>query len=157
MKYRFIFLLLVGCTSQHILSQGMSIPKSNVAVVKPHDVNLAEQLVLNSPNGRNCVSFSKPDKELIYNVTVDGEDVILPSRAGLQLDNRVWEMALGKRDLAQPDVWMEPLTTDSVTYYPAVDSLWHPLYGERSTVKDRYNSATLHLSRKDKSNYRLDV
>ncbi|MDE6339077.1 MAG: glycoside hydrolase family 97 protein, partial [Muribaculaceae bacterium] len=38
-----------------------------------------------------------------------------------------------------------------------VDSVWHPLYGERSTVRDRYNSATLFMSRKDKSDYRLNV
>lgn len=116
-----------------------------------------KQLRLSSPDGRNEVVFSKPGKELTYYVTVDGREVICPSRAGLQLDNRVWEMALGKRDLAQPDCWMDPLTIDSVSYQTPVDTEWHPLYGERSTVHDRYNSATLHLSRKDKSKYRLDV
>lgn len=60
-------------------------------------------LSLKSPDGRNEVNFSKNWKELTYSVKVDGKDVILPSRAGLQLDNRVWEMALGKRDLVQPD------------------------------------------------------
>ena len=66
-------------------------------------------------------------------------------------------MALGKRDLVQPDCWMDLLKVDSVTYHAAVDSTWNPLYGERSTVRDRFNSATLHMSRKDKSDYRLDV
>lgn len=117
----------------------------------------ATTLKLNSPDGRNQVNFSKEGKELTYNVFIDGENVILPSRAGLQVDNRVWEMALGKRDLEQPNLWMDLLTVDSVTYNPTVDSIWHPLYGERSTIKDKFNSATLHLSRKDKSDYRLDV
>lgn len=81
----------------------------------------------------------------------------LPSRAGLNVDNRVWEMALGKRDLKQTDSWMDLLEVDSITYHTPVDTVWHPLYGERSTVSDRYNSATLHMSRHDKSKYRLDV
>ncbi len=114
-------------------------------------------LTLKSPDGRNEVNFSKNGKELLYSVRVDGKDVILPSRAGLQLDNRVWEMALGKRDLVQPDCWMDMLVVDSVTYAAPVDSVWHPLYGERSAIRDHFNGATLHMSRKDKSKYRLDV
>lgn len=114
-------------------------------------------LSLKSPDGRNEVNFSKNGKELTYSVKVDGKDVILPSRAGLQLDNRVWEMALGKRDLVQPDCWMDMLVVDSVTYAAPVDSVWHPLYGERSAIRDHFNGATLHMSRKDKSKYRIDV
>lgn len=127
------------------------------AMVAPTMLVATEILTLSSPDGRNAVTFSKPDKELTYSVTRDGEAVILPSRAGLQIDNRVWEMALGKRDLEQPECWMDLLTPDSVTVHAPVDSVWTPLYGERSTVRDRFNSATLHLSRKDKSKYRLDV
>lgn len=117
----------------------------------------AETLSLASPDGRKVIQMSKDGKELTYQVSYDGEAVILPSRAGLDLDNWAWEMALGKRDLAQPGCWMDLLTVDSVTYHQPVDSQWKPLYGERSLVKDRYNSATLHMSRKDKSDYRLDV
>lgn len=117
----------------------------------------AAPLTISSPNGRNAVSFDKQGKELTYSVSVDGEQAILPSRAGLNLDNWTWEMALGKRDLVQPDCWMDLLTVDSVSYHPLTDTTRHPLYGERSTVRDHFNSATLHLSRKDKSDYRLDV
>lgn len=116
-----------------------------------------ETLRLQSPDGRTSVEFSKPSKELTYSVSRDGNEVILPSRAGIDIDNRVWEMALGKRDLAQPERWMDLLTVDSVSVAMPVDSVWTPLYGERSTVRDRFNSATLHMSRKDKSDYRLDV
>lgn len=116
------------------------------------------QLRLTSPDGRKTVVFSKPADELTYSVSLDGEEVILPSRAGLDLDNWVWEMALGKRTLAQPDSWMQLLEIDSVTYLPAtVNTMWHNPIGERSTVKDCYNGATLHLSRHDASKYRLDV
>ncbi len=115
------------------------------------------ELTLTSPDGRNTVVFAKPAAELTYSVSVDGRPLILRSRAGLDLDQRVWEMALGKRDLAQPDCWMDLLTVDSVCRGADVDTVWHPLYGERSAVRDRYRTATLHLSRKDKSDYRLDV
>lgn len=116
-----------------------------------------ETLRLQSPDGRTSVEFSKPSKELTYSVSRDGRGVILPSRAGLDIDNRVWEMALGKRDLVQPECWMDLLTVDSVSVAMPVDSVWTPLYGERSMIRDRFNSATLHMSRKDKSDYRLDV
>ncbi len=116
-----------------------------------------QTLRLYSPSGNNTVTFSKDGKNLTYSVNRNDTPVILPSRAGLNVDNRVWEMALGKRDLKQTDSWMDLLEVDSITYHTPVDTVWHPLYGERSTVSDRYNSATLHMSRHDKSKYRLDV
>lgn len=117
----------------------------------------AQQLNLTSPDGRNTISFSKNGKELRYSVHSDGKPVILDSRAGLEMDNEIWEKALGKRTLAQPDSWMELLTVDSVSYASPVDTTWKPLFGERSVIHDRYNQATLHMSRHDESKYRLDV
>jgi len=116
-----------------------------------------ETLTLKSPSGLNEITMCKPAKELTYSVRYKGNPVIVDARAGLDVDNWVWEMALGKRDLQQPECWMDLLAVDSVTYGAPVDSIWHPLYGERSTVRDRYNAATMHLSRHDKSKYRLDV
>ena len=117
----------------------------------------AADLNLSSPDGRNTIRFEKDGKELTYKVDIDGKPAVLPSRAGLEIDNWVWEMALGKRTLEQAASWMDLLTVDSVTVHAPVDSVWTPLYGERSTVRDHFNSATLHMSRKDKSDYRLDV
>lgn len=84
-------------------------------------------LILSSPDGRNEVKFEKAGQELVYSVKSDGQDIILPSRAGLEIDNLVWEMALGKRDLEQPESWMTLLEPDSVTYGEMTDTLWHPL------------------------------
>lgn len=102
----------------------------------------AQQLNLTSPDGRNTISFSKNGKELRYSVHSDDKPVILDSRAGLEMDNEIWEKALGKRTLAQPDSWMELLTVDSVSYASPVDTTWKPLFGERSVIPDRYNQAT---------------
>lgn len=93
-----------------------------------------------------------------YDVSFRGRPVVTGGRMGLDLDNRSWEMALalGKRSLAQPERWMDLMRLDSVTYQQA-DTTWHPLYGERSTVRDRWNGGTLHFSRHDASKYRLDI
>ena len=120
------------------------------------------ELKLSSPDGVQQVGFYQRQTApavngLFYRVSFKGQPVIEESRAGLELDNRIWEMALGQRKFIQPACWMDNLEVDSVTYAPTVDNTWKPLYGERSKVRDRYNAATLHLSKKDGSFYRLDI
>ena len=120
-----------------------------------------EKLEVKSPGGTQQVEFymsrsASGANVLCYQVYYKGEKVIGPSRAGLELDNRVWEMALGKRSLPQPDCWVDTMEADSVSY-GSCDETWHPLYGERGTVRDRHNSGTLYLSRKDGSGYRMNI
>lgn len=121
-------------------------------------------LRLVSPDGSHAVTFGQRQlndsvSEMRYSVTFRDCPVVTDSRAGLDLDNYAWEMALaiGKRQLKQPSSWMDCLTVDSVSYHAPVDTVWHNPYGERSSVTDRYNSATIHLSRHDASKYRLDI
>ncbi len=121
-----------------------------------------KELRLSSPNGTHQVVFyqkqlSPQVNELCYKVAFKGEPVIQESRAGLELDNRIWEMALGQRNLVQPVSWMDNLEVDSITCLPSVDTIWKPHYGERSQIHDRYNAATLYLSKKDGSFYRLNI
>ena len=121
-----------------------------------------KELKLASPNGTQEIVFyqkqiSPTVNQLCYRVDYKGHPVINESRAGLELDNRIWEMALGARDLKQPASWMDNLEVDSVTYQPETNITWHPLYGERSTVRDHYKAATIYLSKKDNSQYRLNV
>ena len=123
----------------------------------------ATVLSLSSPDGSHKINVEQtitPDSvaTLTYNVQFNGNPLVTDGRLGVDLDNRVWEMALalGKRQLKQPECWMDMLTVDSVTY-ATCDTTWHPLYGERSTVRDHWNGATIHTSRKDDSKYRFDV
>ncbi|MDO4164800.1 MAG: glycoside hydrolase family 97 catalytic domain-containing protein [Bacteroides sp.] len=121
-----------------------------------------KELRLTSPDGTHFVVFgqrhlSSGVGEVYYQVNYKGQPVVEESRAGLNLDNRVWEMALGVRKLKQPACWMDNLEVDSISYRQPVDQLWHPLYGERSTVRDAYRAATMHLSKKDGSDYRLQI
>ena len=119
------------------------------------------ELDLSSPKGTHHVRFYETKSasganKLCYEVNYNGKQVIKESQAGLQLDNRVWEMALGVRALKQPQCWMDNLEVDSVAY-GSHDTTWSPLYGERSLVRDNYKWGTLYLSKKDGSNYRLNV
>ena len=121
-----------------------------------------KELKLTSPNGTHEVLFKQKQissevNEIVYQVSYKGESVIEESRAGLGLDNRIWEMALGVRNLKQPACWMDNFEVDSVTNHGCKDNTWKPLYSERSIIRDNYNSATMHLSKKDGSLYRLDI
>ena len=131
------------------------------ACVTSADAKTEVSLELTSPDGTHHVAFygKKSDSGsnmLYYRVDYDGKAVVNESRAGLQLDNRVWEMAIGMRTLPQPELWMDNMEVDSVSYTSS-DTTWKPLYGERSEVRDHYNGGTLYLSRRDGSNYRLNV
>lgn len=120
------------------------------------------KLDLSSPDGRHEVSFwsratASGVREVCYRVDYRGVPVIATSRAGLDMDNRVWEMALGVRDLEQLGCWMDNMEVDSVVYHSEHDETWTPLYGERSVVRDHYKAATMYLSKKDGSDYRLNI
>lgn len=119
---------------------------------------------LSSPSGNHRIRIAQRMTGdsvgvMEYSVDFNGQPLIEPSRLGLDLDNYAWEnaIALAKRQIDRPDCWMDNFTVDSVAYHARVDSIWHPLYGERSTVTDRYNSATIYLSKKDKTAYRLNI
>lgn len=121
-----------------------------------------KELKLASPAGTHQIVFQQKQaspqvNEVYYSVSYKGEPVLENSRAGLGLDNRIWEMALGVRNLKQPACWMDNLEVDSVAYQPTINNTWQPLYGERSRVQNAYNTATMYLSKKDGSDYRLNI
>lgn len=118
-------------------------------------------LQLSSPDGSHTVVFSQKQKEdganeVCYNIEFKGKEVLGNSRVGLDMDNRVWEKALGVRNLVQPKCWMDNMTVDSVSYNSR-DTIWHPLYGERSSIRDHYNGCMLYMSKKDGSIYRMNI
>lgn len=121
-----------------------------------------KELKLASPAGTHQIVFQQKQaspqvNEVYYSVSYKGEPVLENSRAGLGLDNRIWEMALGVRNLKQPACWMDNLEVDSVAYQPTINNTWQPLYGERSRVQNAYNAATMYLSKKDGSGYRFNI
>lgn len=90
----------------------------------------SKELKLMSPEGVHEVMFrqeriSSSVNEMVYQVKYRGREVVGNSRAGLQLDNRTWELALARK-INQANCWMDNLEVDSVIYQPAVDKTWHP-------------------------------
>ena len=137
------------------LTLGLWVLGAAMCAAEPIELNLS------SPEGTHKVKFYEKKSAsganvLCYEVNYNGKQVVKESQAGLQLDNRVWEMALGMRKLPQPACWMDNLEVDSVAY-GSHDATWTPLYGERSSVRDNYKWGTLYLSKKDGSDYRLNV
>ena len=97
---------------------------------------IATAVNLVSPNGKFQANFEQTAQKpfvTTYALTYEGETVLEPSRLGLNLDNRCWEMALGMRTLPQYDSWMDPMQWDSVSPVRTHDS---------------YNELTIYLSRK---------
>ena len=97
---------------------------------------LASLVSLASPNGKFAAQFAQTqDKPFLttYTLTYEGDTVVAPSRLGLNLDNRCWEMALGMRTLPQYESWMDPMEWDSVS---------------APVTRDGYTAATIYLSRK---------
>lgn len=110
---------------------------------------------LSSPNGRNQFVISQKGDEFTYSVSREGKAIVSDSRLGLDLDNYTWERALARK-YPQYDCWMNGFTMDSVStseHRSVITNLW----GEQAVVPDNYNAATIHLSKHDGSNYRLDI
>ena len=116
----------------------------------------AQQLKVSSPEGHNTITVA-PDgaDEFMYSVTSDGKQVVTNSRLGLDLDNYTWERALARK-YPQYKCWMNGFTVDSVSYGQQRNTIQN-LYGEQTLVPDNFNSGVLYLSKKDKSDYRLNI
>ena len=69
----------------------------------------SKELKLMSPEGVHEVMFrqeriSSSVNEMVYQVKYRGREVVGNSRAGLQLDNRTWELALARK-INQANCW----------------------------------------------------
>ncbi len=117
---------------------------------------------LTSPTGTHSISIrqktnDKAQQTLMYELSRKGEVLIHESRMGLELDNEAWENALAySSKVDKTSSWMDNLRMDSVSYQKK-DSVWTPLYGERSSIRDNYQGATLYFSKPDHSSYRMNV
>ena len=98
---------------------------------------------LHSPNGENSISFQVDNMgKIYYNVSVDGQLVIMPSRLGIISNgenpgSRKWNV-------------------DDVTIMQ-VDTIWKPIWGKRSLVSDVYQECWIQLSDKTDSLRKLNM
>ena len=118
------------------------------------------EVEVSSPDGNQTIVFyqqKEKDNTLkeYYRVNYKKQPVIIDSRVGLELDNRIWELALAKK-IERDSLWMDNLEYVNVERGEH-SSEWCNPFGERSTVKDIYHSAILHFAKRDGSNYGMDI
>ena len=107
----------------------------------------ARDISLASPDGRYGFSFRQSDGKLLYSVRFEGKTVVEESELGVNIDNRLFESALGIPNDTITD-WSSNLELYDVQTFSA-DTTWKPVYGERATVKDRYNGLTIYFRKAD--------
>lgn len=108
--------------------------------------SLAVNEAVTSPDGNYVFSFvgtaaDNGEMMMTYSITYKGKSVVESSQLGVEIENRLFESALGvphdscRRWCAN----MQYIGADRMTR----DTVWHPVYGEWSAITDRYNAMTL--------------
>jgi len=98
----------------------------------------SNSLSLDSPDGRLTLTVAVREEggaagNPYYSVSFEGEVIIAPSRLGMLLEDRI--------SLLEGAGIVSSGTASN-------DSTWKPVYGERSTVRDRFNSLAVTFRRK---------
>lgn len=98
----------------------------------------AETVRIASPDGRLQMHVTDGGSRLTYRVDYQERPVVLPSQLGIEAGEK----------------WLEDIRILEVQTTEQ-DTVWHPVYGERSSVRDRYRACTLMLGKKADSRSRL--
>ena len=114
---------------------------------------------LKSPDGKYVFEFyqkefGKAKRQMYYTVSYDGKPVILESELGILIENNLFESALGIVN-DPSERWCENLYVKSVEH-SAHDDLWHPVYGERSEIRNYYNELIIHLEKFGQQEIKLE-
>ena len=103
-------------------------------------VGFAQQLTLASPDGNYHMQLYTKSDKLWYTITYHDTPIILESQLGIHADED-WSTGLVITDQA----------------YGTADTVWTPLYGERSTVTDRYRWCEVTLEKQGVARGRLKL
>lgn len=112
-----------------------------------------------SPDGNTEIRLWQQGKngnrEVLYNIAYKKQQVIKASTLEIQLDNHLGQLAMAlPEDTAAR--WMGDMELKEVLT-SSKDTVWHPLYGERSAVRDHYNQAVFRMEKQSDPDYRLDL
>ena len=92
---------------------------------------------LTSPDGKYIVTVDG----MTYSVTYNSKVIVEKSQLGVDIDNRLFESALGvPRGIHEN--WCSDLQLKGEER-TAVDTTWTPLYGENAQIRDHYNQLVL--------------
>ena len=97
---------------------------------------------LQSPDGRYMISI----EGMTYRVTYNNKVIIKKSQLGVDIDNRLFESALAV-PRGVHDNWCSDLVLESVDSMTRHDTIWTPLYGENTVIRDHYNELVLHYEK----------
>lgn len=103
-----------------------------------------------SPDSNFVFSFHQKvgregKKQMYYALTYKGKSVILESELGVRVENQLFESALAiENDPSK--LWGENLDFKKASRSSKADT-WKPLYGERSTIPDKYNELVLEFEK----------
>lgn len=106
-----------------------------------------------SPDGNYCLTFyqrqlGEGKTGMFYTLKYQNETVIHESELGVEIDNRLFESALGIAN--DTCAWGDNLRFISAAT-KSNRSEWKPLYGEYDTISDNYNALTVALRKGDDS------
>ena len=105
-------------------------------------LSFSHAVALSSPGGKYTVKVDGMTYSVIYNNKV----IIEPSQLGVDIDNRLFESALGVPRGVHED-WCSDLVLESVDSITRHDTTWTPLYGENARIRDHYNELVLHYEK----------
>ncbi len=111
--------------------------------------------ILLSPSGDVKFAFTQPSirgggTELTYSVSYKGKKVVSESRLGLDVECDALQSTPNSQGEAAP-YWGSQLSLVERTKESVSDD-WTPLYGERSTIKNRYNQMVFKFTDKNGKN-----
>jgi alpha-glucosidase len=107
---------------------------------------------ISSPDGCYVFSFcqgTKPEggKMMKYRISYKGKTVVDWSEMGVEIENKTFESALGvPHDSCRS--WCDNLNFIG-TERLSMDTVWHPVYGEWSSIRDHYNAMNLKFMKGD--------
>ena len=100
-------------------------------------------------------SFSEHKRKMYYEVSYKGKEVIKESALDIQMDNQLSEKAMALKIDDHKD-WCENLEIREIKT-AAHDTIWKPVNGESSQIRDHYNEVDVTLVKDDNPIYVVQV
>lgn len=102
---------------------------------------LAHSAEISSPDGKYSINIDG----MTYTINFNGKTIIGKSQLGVDVDNRLFESALGV-PRGEHKNWCSDLELKGEER-TSVDTTWTPLYGENARIRDCYNQLVLHYEK----------
>ena len=105
---------------------------------------------VSSPDGSYTFTLHATEGRIGYDITFHEERIVSDGELGVEIDNRLFESALGiLNDSCRS--WGDNLRLKSCETCER-DTTWTPLYGENASVRDHYRQLTLHFTKGEADN-----